>query len=57
MGPQNQRLRIVTEQAFDGVGIRMRVQHEAMSLRKLDDTAHDRQIGIGATHMELPDGD
>ena len=57
MRPQDPGLRVLLELALDGVGIRMRVQEQLVFARQLDDTAHHRQVGVGAIDMVFADGD
>src|SRR5262249_45876422 len=57
MCPDDPRLRVLTEQALQGSGSRMSVEHEPILLRKLPDAAHHRQLRVCATNMELPQRD
>ena len=55
MRPQHARVRILFEDALDGINIRMRVQNQFVLLRQLHHQPRHRRIGIGAEHMKLTD--
>ncbi|WP_341703803.1 hypothetical protein [Ferrovibrio sp.] len=57
MRPQHQRIRILGEDAVDGLGIGMGVQEQPVLLGQLHHAARHRQIGGGAVEMELADAD
>jgi hypothetical protein len=55
--PENAGGRILLEQALDGVGIGVGMQHETVLPGERDHASRHRQIGIGAIQVKLADGD